>query len=568
MSGSRGTGGRRRVIVHAVRLALFAAIVVLIHRQYARLTAAKLSQPQAPIDISLVHRFFPTADSLDADGKEQIVRDASGDRLGSVLQTSPVSDHIIGFSGPTNVMIAIDSGGRILGVEILSSGDTRDHVRRVREDSSFLAALAGHTRDEASAIAKIDAVSGATLTSLAISEAVMQRLGARQSAGSLRFPNPPAFTDAGRLFPSAAALSQDETRPVWWIVKSAQGEKIGSILRTSPASDNIVGYQGPTEAYVGFDNTGRVIGVSLGASFDNEPYVTYVRDDDYFLALFNDLDIEKLADLDLQQAGVEGVSGATMTSMALAEALVRAAQHEQAAQLAAAAEQRRSRWNIGAHDCGTAAVIVAGLVIGLTRLRARHTVRIALQLVLIAYLGLTAGNLLSMAMFVGWAQHGIAWRTAPGLVLLAAAALLIPITTRRNIYCSHLCPHGAAQDLLKRRLSRQWQLPKCAARALILLPALLLVWCVAVGMLSLPVSLVDIEPFDAWVFRVAGWATITIAVVGLVASLFIPMAYCRYGCPTGALLKFLRYHSHSDRWTARDWITVGLLGLAMCLLWT
>ena len=59
-------------------------------------------------------------------------------------------------------------------------------------------------------------------------------------------------------------------------------------------------------------------------------------------------------------------------------------------------------------------------------------------------------------------------------------------------------------------------------------------------MLSLPVSLVDIEPFDAWVFRVAGWATITVAIVGLVASLFVPMAYCRYGCPTGALLKFLQ----------------------------
>jgi len=84
----------------------------------------------------------------------------------------------------------------------------------------------------------------------------------------------------------------------------------------------------------------------------------------------------------------------------------------------------------------------------------------------------------------------------------------------------------------------------------------------------LSVSLVDIEPFDAWVIRVAGWATMTVAVLGLITSLFVPMAYCRYGCPTGALLKFLRYHSHSERWTARDWAAVGLAGLALCLSFT
>ena len=85
-------------------------------------------------------------------------------------------------------------------------------------------------------------------------------------------------------------------------------------------------------------------------------------------------------------------------------------------------------------------------------------------------------------------------------------------------------------------------------------------------MAALPFSLVDIEPFDAWVFYVAGWATITIAVIGLVASLFVPMAYCRYGCPTGAVLGYLRFHSRSDRWTRRDWVALGLVLFAAVLL--
>tara|TARA_B100001964_G_C14014327_1_gene500856 strand:- start:487 stop:750 length:264 start_codon:yes stop_codon:yes gene_type:complete len=71
-------------------------------------------------------------------------------------------------------------------------------------------------------------------------------------------------------------------------------------------------------------------------------------------------------------------------------------------------------------------------------------------------------------------------------------------------------------------------------------------------MQHLPFGLVDIEPFDAYVVKVAGWSAITIAIVGLVASLFIPMAYCRYGCPTGAMLKFLRLGAASERFGPRD----------------
>jgi polyferredoxin len=100
-----------------------------------------------------------------------------------------------------------------------------------------------------------------------------------------------------------------------------------------------------------------------------------------------------------------------------------------------------------------------------------------------------------------------------------------------------------------------------------LLPGVLLAWCVAVAMLHLPFSLVDIEPFDAWVWRIAGWATITIAVVGLAASLFVPMAYCRYGCPTGAMLEFLRFNAHSDRWSPRDWTALALVTFAFAVWW-
>jgi hypothetical protein len=56
-----------------------------------------------------------------------------------------------------------------------------------------------------------------------------------------------------------------------------------------------------------------------------------------------------------------------------------------------------------------------------------------------------------------------------------------------------------------------------------------------------------------------------VAIVGLVASVFIPMAYCRYGCPTGALLEYLRRHRRGDRLTRTDFFAAGCLLLGVVL---
>ena len=147
-----------------------------------------------------------------------------------------------------------------------------------------------------------------------------------------------------------------------------------------------------------------------------------------------------------------------MTSTAVAQGIVLAAQ-QFTERSAISSEHGQQRWMLTVHDIGTLLVIFAGMLIGMTPLRAHRPLRVAFQLIVIGYLGLVAGNLLSQAMLVGWAQHGVPWRSATGLALLLLAALAVPITTRRNLYCSHLCPHGAAQQLLRRRLPWQLTLP-------------------------------------------------------------------------------------------------------------
>ncbi|MBQ2197176.1 MAG: FMN-binding protein, partial [Bacteroidales bacterium] len=75
------------------------------------------------------------------------------------IDTSPFSEEIIGFNGPTPVEIDVVKG-RISEIRILPNSETPSFIRRIKE-SGFLSRLNGKTLQEARDT-KLDAVSGAT----------------------------------------------------------------------------------------------------------------------------------------------------------------------------------------------------------------------------------------------------------------------------------------------------------------------------------------------------------------------------------------------------------------------
>jgi hypothetical protein len=99
------------------------------------------------------------------------------------------------------------------------------------------------------------------------------------------------------------------------------------------------------------------------------------------------------------------------------------------------------------------------------------------------------------------------------------------------------------------------------------LPVGLLLLVLVVAGLGLPLDLAGLEPFAAYGIRAAGWATIAVAGVGLVASVFVPQAYCRFGCPTGALLNFVRTRGATDHFSRRDAAALGLVVVVAVLNW-
>jgi NosR/NirI family nitrous oxide reductase transcriptional regulator len=572
----RGAPSLVPIVVHAGRVAVVAALAWLVHVGHVRYVGRQAPADLSSLSAAQVQRHLPEAAVIG--GPSQSVAgghdllDASGERVGTMLRTSPSGDTAIGFSGPTDLLVVCDRDLRVAGMEVLSSRDTRDHVQAIERDAAFWQSFRGKSLEELAGLKpnKAHAVAGATLTSLAIAEALVRRLGG--TAAVSRFEHAPTAEDLKLIYPDAVRIEADSGNPAVIRVLAADAIPLGWVLRTSPASDRVIGYQGPTDAVVGFDPAGRVCGVAVLASYDNEPYVGYVRDDNAFRGVYSGMPLEQLAGIDPRSTDIEGVSGATMTSQAVAEGIVRTArQHVEQR----ATQGRKASWasslatiigGIEGPQWGALGVIVAGIVTAFTRLRGNWFGRIALPVAVLAYLGFGAGALLSQAQLLGWAQAGVA-RGAVVLIALTLAALMLPVATRRNVYCSHLCAHGAAQQLIVRFVQPKRNVPAWLKPVLVPLPWILLAVAILTAVRHWPLNLVDLEPFDAYLPAVAGITAIAIFAVSLIASSIVPMAYCRHGCPTGAILDHLRLHRRADRFTWRDGVLLGCLAIAVATYW-
>lgn len=547
------TSRLHRVAVRLFRAAALLAAAGLIHLAFAR----TIPEETPRITLAQARLIFPWAERIGTHDRARNsygVIDASGETLGQVLTTSPETDGLIGYSGPSNLLVGLDAEGRIAGVRLLTSGDTPAHVGEVQKKASFWSGFVGWSPAEPTP-PKVDAVAGSTLTALTMAEAVQQRLSGQHV--SLRFPEPLTMEELLGCFASAAKIDAGDPRPGWYRVRDAGGQTLGFALRTSPASDDLMGYAGPAESLVAIaPDEKTIVAVRLRKSYDTREYVDRVRDDEDYLNLPKGKTIDQWAAVDFKQSGIEGVSGATQTSYAVLEGVRR----RMAAEAAAAqtpVPAPTSLWK--PRDLGLLLVVLGALAMAFTRLMGKGWLRVAWQIVLVAGFGLWFGDLLSLAMLAGWSRHGVPWRSSPVLVLLVVVALAIPWGTKQQIYCHQLCPHGVLQEWLGRVKRWRVALPPVLSRLLGYLPNVLLLAALVLSLTLVTFDLSQLEPFDAWILKQAAVVSSVIAVVGLVVSLFIPQAYCRFGCPTGALLKLIRSHGAGDHFGLGDGVILAAL---------
>ena len=153
-------------------------IIALSTLSFAQCTNYKPTEKDLPIEtLTELQTAFPKAAYVElTETATYAVKNDKGKVIGTVMLSSPYSDNIKGFNGPTPLQIALDEKGKIIEVRVLNNDETPSFLNRVI-NAGFLNSWNGLTAKEAMD-KEVDAVSGATYSSNGIQRSLKARLEA------------------------------------------------------------------------------------------------------------------------------------------------------------------------------------------------------------------------------------------------------------------------------------------------------------------------------------------------------------------------------------------------------
>ena len=320
------------------------------------------------------------------------------------------------------------------------------------------------------------------------------------------------------------------------VVSVAQGSDTLSVqpdgtfvVNTRVLAKDVQGYGGPVPLKIHIDKDGRLTAIEAEPNAESPSF--FDRAKELFSRWQGKTIDEAMAE------DVDAVSGATFSSKAIIRNVQRGLAYA----------KQRSQWgedgSVGALETSAPpivaliAVLLGAVVPLFTNNRRLHLVQLVVNVVV---LGLWTGTFVSYTLFLrlfagGVSLSAIGTLAAPLLMLIVA--LLYPLAGRSGHYCAHVCPFGSAQELAGKLSRRKLRITPRVLRVLTALRNLL--WGVLMALLltGTCTAWIDYELFTAFVYSSASVWVIVLAVLFLVLSVWVPRPYCRFVCPTGALMK-------------------------------
>lgn len=330
------------------------------------------------------------------------------------------------------------------------------------------------------------------------------------------------------------------------------------VVNTKPLAKDVQGYGGPVPLKIHIKD-GRVAAVEAEPNAESPDFFNRAKE------LLNHWQ-NKSVDEAMREE-VDAVSGATFSSRAIIANMQRglayAKQHGQwgedgsvgafgtsaspiegssvgALGTSASPIENGSASALGASAAPIVALIVVllGAVVPLFYNNRRlHFVQLAVNVVV---LGLWTGTFVSYTLFLrifagGVSLSAIGALAAPLLMLIVA--LIYPLAGRSGHYCANICPFGSAQELAGKLSRRKLRITPRVLKLLSVLRNLL--WGVLMALLltGTCTAWIDYELFTAFLYSSASVWVIVLAALFLVLSVWVPRPYCRFVCPTGALIK-------------------------------
>ena len=318
------------------------------------------------------------------------------------------------------------------------------------------------------------------------------------------------------------------------------------VVSTKPLAKDVQGYGGPVPLKIHIKD-GRVVAVEAEPNAESPDFFNRAKE------LLNHWQ-NKSVDEALAEE-VDAVSGATFSSRAIIANMQRGLAYAQkrgqwsedgsvgALETSASPIVGSEDGSVGALETGASPivaliVVLLGAVVPLFYNNRRlHLVQLAVNVVV---LGLWTGTFVSYTLFMrifagGVSLSAIGAFAAPMLMLIVA--LIYPLAGRSGHYCANVCPFGSAQELAGKLSRRKLRITPRILKLLSVLRNLL--WGVLMALLltGTCTAWIDYELFTAFLYSSASVWVIVLAALFLVLSVWVPRPYCRFVCPTGALVK-------------------------------
>ena len=396
-----------------------------------------------------------------------------------------------------------------------------------------------------------------------------------------------------QVFPAAQVITPLNDKTPAYSVRSERGQ-LGYAFTTVELAP-ISAYSGkPINTLVGLGEDGLIKGIAI--LHHEEPILVIGISDDDLSAFINQFIGKKTTDRIRVGArgregyvGIDGITGATITTMVLTSAVNKAVHRVAAAYgvprssapampgMASAASADdgwdEPAWKLLWQDRLLELVVVAlALVLLLAVLffqdwLVKHTVlfhrmRVVYLLFTVFFIGFYCSaqlSVINLLAFFHSLSSGFSWDTLliePVIFMLWAFVAVSILLWGRGVYCGWLCPFGAAQDLISKLATRLgvegYRLPQMVHERLWAIKYFILIALVGLSLDSMvsAARLAEVEPFKTtFILRFDREPAFVMYALALLAvSAVNSKFYCKYLCPLGAGLSF------ATRFRVFDWL--------------
>jgi Na+-translocating ferredoxin:NAD+ oxidoreductase RnfG subunit len=340
----------------------------------------------------------------------------------------------------------------------------------------------------------------------------------------------------------SVTIGQDARNADYFNIRDTNDTLIGYIIGSQDFAPEVRGFGGKIGLAIRVDDpNGRLAGFHIVRSNETPAYLELLRswcDSLPGLALFKGEPF----------AGVDAVSGATISSEAILSALQissrRFAEQVLGRQVEPVAERPAAR---ARHVPDVAGIYLIGVFV--LALVVTYTGGFWSRLVVLCGSLIVGGLWLNAQYSSDQIVTLLSWHT-PAAALAGAFLFVIGIPLVAilvgNVYCGYICPFGAAQELLGYIVPRRFKPPLSAEsmRKARFVKYVMLLVVIAVFFASRNRTTLASDPLICvFSLQLTGHdirsAVLWIAAAGLVGSVFCTRFWCRYLCPAGAFLSLL-----------------------------